>query len=157
MSVQTIVLDRFTAVYGLPKSENISAFLGEYIQALHTTDKQLLSAGIDLLIKRHPMSTGVGIWPSPGAISAAVREAATNVDRVQRYGQPALEAPKFRQPTKAERARCADLMASFRHKMQEAAIAAEGERPELPKVDAGAWDAMPRRARSHYSKAEEAA
>lgn len=153
MSVQAIVFDRFTSLYGLPKTENPNGFYGEYVRALDSTDKRLLAAAIDIIAKRHSYPT----WPTIGEINSAVNEAANNVDRHQRFTRPALPAPRHREPTKAERARTADLMATFRRSMQEAALAAEGERPELPRVDAGAWDAMPRRARSHYGKTEQAA
>lgn len=137
MSVQRIVFDRFTALYGLPKTENLNGFFAEYVHAFDGTEPGILQAAVSRIIKAHKFQS----WPTVGEVNMAIHAVAADVDARQRLGQPQLPAPRHKQPTAAERARVAALVAKLTVTLQDAERETGMARQPLRSVDRDAWEA----------------
>lgn len=71
-AVIDLMLSRFTTLYGEPKTENLSAFMGEYVSALRNASPDVLRAATDALIRTNTHRS----WPTIGRCMEAVTLAA---------------------------------------------------------------------------------
>lgn len=75
---------RFLNLYGAPKAVDPAAFVAEYTKALKGTDRDILEAASDLIVRKHAYRN----WPTVGECCKAVQEVAE-----QEYARKAWVSP----------------------------------------------------------------
>jgi hypothetical protein len=109
--VSTLVIRRFTTLYGPPTTDDPNGFIAEYHKALQGTDAAILEAAIDAVVKRQ----GVPAWPPVGACVEAVNEVAERrVAERRRQEEPVKERIE---PTPEQKARVKAIAAQFQAKL----------------------------------------
>jgi hypothetical protein len=125
-SVASLVVKRFTTLYGSPTTHDPEGFVHEYHQALNGTAPELLREAINVVVKRQT----VPAWPPVGACVEAVHQAAER-RAGERKRQERQEEADYRQPTPEERARVGALLAGLAGKL----ASRSGERALQPRED----------------------
>jgi hypothetical protein len=118
MSVQSVMLDRFAALYGRPETPNPKLFIDEYIRAFQKADLDVLASAVDRVIQVNRYRS----WPTIGDINRALLDVAEELDCSRVRQRLALPPPAEKAPTPAERAAVARLMDQFRAMMTEKTI-----------------------------------
>ncbi len=141
MSFETILVDRFIALYGPPQTENPALYLAEWRRNFSVTDPEILTAAVNTIIRRHTFTT----WPTIGEVVKAVDEVAGTILQSRRFKQASLPPHPSRQPTEDERGRVGVLVKGLTRKLEADALEHFGPPPKpLPDVSRDAFEKMQR-------------
>jgi len=132
--VQEHVLQRFARLYGAPETTDIVKFTGEYVKALGRVDAQRLEAAIDRVVSANRFR----IWPTPGDCVAAVQAVSRDQAREREFANY-KSADWQREPTKAEKARVREMMASCKASLEAKAADTRAQQPGFAGIDREAW------------------
>lgn len=113
MTIETIMFDRFTTLFGKPLTPSPKAFLDEYRREFGKLDPELLQATVNALVRSHEYPT----WPTIGAINRELKHQAEHF--TFRQSLTALPAPKHVPPTKEQKARVNALIRRMKGAMTE--------------------------------------
>lgn len=73
------LIDRFSALYGEPKTDDVQKFVAEYVRALSPWSQAVLERAGDAVIEQQTHR----FWPMPGTVVKACREACEEVSTTQ--------------------------------------------------------------------------
>lgn len=97
--VAEIMLARFMTLYGEPKTNDIDAYMAEYVRALRGMSRQVLQGGTDRLVKSHKHRN----WPTIGEAYDACQRAADELSQKQTARERNVPyVPSRRAPYSAE-------------------------------------------------------
>lgn len=104
-NVQTLVISRFTNLYGAPETEDPGQFMAEYSRALSGFPAHVMQTAINRVIDENEYR----FWPTVGACKKACQRL---------MPEPVLQFPKddrdLPPPTEESKARCRALVAELR-------------------------------------------
>jgi hypothetical protein len=133
--VSEIMLHRFGVLYGEPKTSDMDAFIGEYEKLLKGTEKELLVAATDRVIKGQVRR----YWPTPGECHKAVNEAAELRHSALNAATPPKREPERPPLTPEERERSRELMRKFHQDMAKNNFVSDLG-AKAPAVDRDTWN-----------------
>lgn len=124
MSVQRIMLDRFSAVYGQPDTPNPKLFIAEWVRSFHKACPEALSATVDRVIDNRQYRG----WPTIGEVRRELADLCE--ERAGHRAMKALPPPEPKAPTADERVRMSAMAKDLLKKLKAGASIEIRARPQ---------------------------
>ena len=111
--VKEELLDKFVTMFGLPKTDNVEAYLAEYQDALVMYSADTLADAAKIIIRSQEHKT----WPTVGVCVKACRKALDDCRRTTPRPAPAPDNDDYQAPSDEAKARVQQMVDDLKFKM----------------------------------------